>query len=129
MILGMQGLFIAVYVLSIKYRKLHVYGMLCVYTMSLTIICIAQIVYMNYEDKTQTEIALKRNYDTLSRIFTLSCFLTIPNTKWLLIYLAIYAAAFTVLTFIYWERTDIFKETLSDQLKFILAGSFVFHLI
>ena len=69
---------------------------------------------MDFEDKTLTEIALKRYCVNLSRILTFFCLLTVPNTKWLFIYFAIYLAALGILTVKYGERTENFKETISD---------------
>ena len=91
-------LYVSVHVLGNKYKNYHVYGVLLLFTVTQTNICINQFFFRIYEEQNQRDMSLRTSFEYLARTSAFFCLYAIPNVKWLGFYLLIYLLAIIALT-------------------------------
>ena len=121
--------YIAVYFLGNRHKQYHVYGMVFLYMIRLTMILVTQIFYTAYKDQIQFDLSLRASYQALALG---SCFFSlcaVPTLKWLSMYTVIYIIAIVILSIIFGDFDNaMFNETIAQQPFNVLSSLVVFHI-
>ena len=115
-------LYVTVHVLGVRYKKLHVYGMLLCYTVTSVNVMFALFFYRNFASEAQRDLTVRTSFEYIARTGTFFCLCSVPNAKFLAVYILIYLSVVTILTLKAGDFNNaIFNETISMQPAYIVA--------
>ena len=122
-------LYVLVHVAGNKYKRLHVYGMLLLYTVTISNICIAQFFFREAKGQLQHDLNLHSAYEYIARTSAFFCLYAVPNIKWLFAYLCVYALGVSALTIKAGDfDNDLFSETFAQQPAYFVVCFLVFYI-
>ena len=122
-------LYVTVHVLGVRYKNLHVYGVLLCYTVTSVNVMFALFFYRNFETDVQRDLTIRTSFEYMARTGCFFCLYGVPNGKFLIVYILIYLSVVTILTLNVGDFNNaILGETISMQPAYIVALCVIFHI-